>query len=136
MTSNIGSDIILQAKEINNTVKNEIQKRLLAHFRPEFLNRIDDIVFFNMLTKNLMFDIARAHIKSFEQRMEQKGIHITISDKAIHFIAEQGFEQEFGARPLKRAIQQYLIVPASQHLLRNPETKSMTIDYTDTITIQ
>lgn len=136
MTSNIGSDIILQAKVIDDKVKNEIEKLLHKTFRPEFLNRIDDIVYFNMLTQDTIKNIAKVHIKKFEKRLHERNVSVTISDKALDFISEQGFEAEFGARPLKRAIQQYLVVPTSQYLLKHPDTKHITIDYqNDQITI-
>lgn len=129
MTSNIGSDIILQAKKIDEQVKQEIEKLLHKAFRPEFLNRIDDIVFFNMLTEDIIKNIAKVHLKKFEQRMQARNITVLISNAAINFIAQEGFEPEFGARPLKRAIHQYIVVPASQYVLQHPETKELSIDY-------
>lgn len=131
MTSNIGSDLILQAKKIDDKVKNEIEARLHKAFRPEFLNRIDDIVFFNMLDESIIKDIARVHLKNFERRLTDRQIKVTISDAAVACIAEHGFVQEFGARPLKRAIHQHIVVPASQYLLQHPDAKELTIDCKD-----
>ncbi|MBM18277.1 MAG: hypothetical protein CL947_04390 [Epsilonproteobacteria bacterium] len=131
MTSNIGSQLILEAKQVTDTTKQEIEKLLHKAFRPEFLNRIDDIVFFNMLDKSIIKDIAQVHLQKFEQRMAEKNITVSISDAAISCIAEHGFVQEFGARPLKRAIHQYIVVPASQHLLQHPDTKKLHIDCKD-----
>jgi len=131
MTSNIGSEIILQAKKIDEKVKTEIEKILHKTFRPEFLNRIDDIVFFNMLDEKVIKNIAKSHIKNFEKRMHAKDIDVSISDKALDFIALQGFQQEFGARPLKRAIQQFIVIPTSQYLLQHPDVKTISIDYKD-----
>ncbi|MBP9764900.1 AAA family ATPase [Candidatus Babeliales bacterium] len=131
MTSNIGSDIILQAKKIDDQVKQEIQKLLHKTFRPEFLNRIDEIVYFNMLSEDIIRNIAKVHFRHFENRLKEKDIAVTISDKALDFVAQQGFEQEFGARPLKRAIHQYIVVPTSQYLLAHPDTKQITIDLKD-----
>ncbi len=128
MTSNIGSDLIVQAKKLDDTVKQEIDKRLHQAFRPEFLNRIDDIVYFNMLDTNIIKDIARIHLKNFEKRLTDKQIKVSISDAAVTCIAQQGFVQEFGARPLKRAIQHLIVVPVSQYLLQHPQTKEITID--------
>lgn len=136
MTSNIGSELILQAKKIDNTVKAEIQKQLHKMFRPEFLNRIDDIVFFNMLDESVIKNIAKVHIQTFEQRLAEKNITSTISDSVLTFIAHEGFQQEFGARPLKRAIQQYIVVPVSQYLLAHPDVKEIHVDYkNDTMVI-
>ncbi|MFA5998464.1 MAG: AAA family ATPase [Candidatus Babeliales bacterium] len=131
MTSNIGSEIILQAKKIDEKVKTEIEKILHKTFRPEFLNRIDDIVFFNMLDEKVIKNIAKSHIKNFEKRMHAKNIDVSISDKALDFIALQGFQQEFGARPLKRAIQQFIVIPTSQYLLQHPDVKTISVDYKD-----
>lgn len=131
MTSNIGSDLILQAKALDDSIKQEIEKLLHKSFRPEFLNRIDEIVFFHMLTQSIIENIAKVQIKRFEKRLSEKEIKLSISNAAITCIAEQGFVQEFGARPLKRAIQQHIIVPTSQHLLKYPQTKEIKIDCKD-----
>lgn len=131
MTSNIGSSIILESKIIDDKVKGEIEKLLHKAFKPEFLNRIDDIVFFNMLDESIIKNIARVHLQNFEKRMEHKQIKVTISDAAVACIAEHGFLQEYGARPLKRAIHQYIVIPVSQHLLEHPDTKELTIDCKD-----
>lgn len=135
MTSNIGSDLILQSKKIDAKVKSEIEKRLHTIFRPEFLNRIDEIVFFNMLDEKIIKEIAKSHLKHFEHRMASKDIKVTISDDVLNFIAQQGFVQDFGARPLKRAIQQHIVVPASQYLLQHPDIKVMHIDYKNNIIV-
>lgn len=131
MTSNIGAEIILQEKNINEKIKTEIEELLHKTFKPEFLNRIDDVVFFNMLSENVIKDIAKVHIKNFEDRMQTKDIKVSISDNVIDFLAKQGFKQEFGARPLKRAIHQYIVIPASQHLLQHPDTKNIAIELKD-----
>lgn len=129
MTSNIGSEIILQSKKIDDTVKTEIQKLLHKAFRPEFLNRIDEIVFFNMLSADIIRNIARVHFKNFEDRLKAKDISVTVSDAALDFVAQEGFEQEFGARPLKRAIHQFIVVPTSQFLLQHPDIKNIKIEF-------
>ncbi|MBI2344791.1 AAA family ATPase [Candidatus Dependentiae bacterium] len=128
MTSNIGSELILKTKEINEEIKFEIEKLLHKAFRPEFLNRIDEIIFFNMISESMIKNIAKIHIKDFEKRMTSKEIKIEVTDKALDLIAQEGYEPEFGARPLKRAIQQLLVVPVSRHILMHPNTKNITID--------
>ena len=125
MTSNIGSEIILQAKKIDAKVQQEIENLLHKHFRPEFLNRIDDIVYFNMLTPEIIKGIARNQIQELEGRLHEHGVALSISEDAIAWVADQGYIPEYGARPLKRAIKQYLVVPISQHLLKNPGTKKV-----------
>lgn len=128
MTSNIGSDLILKSKKITDEIKYEIEKQLHKTFRPEFLNRIDEIVFFNMISEDMIKNIAQIHLKDFERRMIAKNIQVTITDKAVDAIAKEGYEPEFGARPLKRAIQQLVVVPVSRHILAHPISKNITID--------
>ncbi len=133
MTSNIGSDIILEAQELNDTVKNQIEKLLHKYFRPEFLNRIDAIVYFKMLTHADVVRIARLQVDQLRERLAQRNIELTISDDALDKVASLGYEKEFGARPLKRAIQQYVAAPISQYLLKHPEAKSVTTTVKDDV---
>ncbi len=126
MTSNIGSHLILAAKEMDEKVKEEINKELYRVFKPEFLNRIDAIVFFNSLNEKQVLAIARIHIQKLIKRLEEKHTTLTIDPSVETFIAEKGYVKEFGARPLKRAIQEYVTVPLSQFLLKHPEAKSIT----------
>lgn len=127
MTSNIGSSIILEAKKITKKVKDDVEKILYQTFRPEFLNRIDATCFFAKLTENDVQKIAKIHIKDVEHRLRDQHISISISDDVVKKIAEIGYSPDFGARPLKRAIQKYISVPISQHLLKHPESKNITV---------
>ena len=127
MTSNIGSHLILAAKTIDEKVKEEINKELYRVFKPEFLNRIDAIVFFNSLDEKQIVSIARIHIEKLVQRLKDRHIALTIDPSVEKFIAEKGYVKEFGARPLKRAIQDYITVPLSQFLLKNPEAKAIAV---------
>lgn len=128
MTSNLGSHIILEAKKVDEKVKQHIEKILHQTFRPEFLNRIDDIIYFKMLDESTIKEITKMHLEQFQQNLVHQGLHVHITDKAIDFIADKGFEPEFGARPMKRAIKQYLLVPISQHILKYPDVKQMNAD--------
>lgn len=117
MTSNIGSR---QLKDFGGGVgfntadvskeqaHGVISKALNKAFSPEFLNRIDDIVMFDSLDKSAIFDIIGIELKDFFGRVEKLGFHLELSEKARNFIAEKGYDKNFGARPLKRAIQKYL----------------------------
>ncbi len=125
MSSNIGSDIILAAKEIAESVKKEVEKILHKSFRPEFLNRIDAIVFFKRLNEQDIEKIARIHIKDLEKRLAEQHITVTIDDAVIKEVAEQGYVEEFGARPLKRTVHNLITVPISQHLLQHPAVKTL-----------
>ena len=88
--------------------RNVIQKALNRAFSPEFLNRVDDIVMFDQLDKEAIYKIIDIELQSFFKRIEQQGIGMEITDEAKLYIAEQGYDVQFGARPLKRAIQRYI----------------------------
>ncbi len=132
MTSNIGSQIILDAKTINEKVRNEIDNILHKTFRPEFLNRIDSIVFFHRLSEKDIEKIAKLHVDQLEKRLsQQNGIDLKVSPSVYKEIANIGYSSEFGARPLKRAIQEHIIVPLSQFILKNPLAKKINIEWKD-----
>lgn len=131
MTSNIGSQKILEAQELTEDVKHDIEKELHKAFRPEFLNRIDAIVFFKMLSKETMVDIARIQLKQVIHRLAEQNISLTVSEPAIKKLADEGYEPIFGARPLKRTIQKNVIVPLSQFLLQHPGTKELSVSVKD-----
>jgi ATP-dependent Clp protease ATP-binding subunit ClpB len=118
MTSNLGSQEIQNragapAEEIKDAVMAEVKN----HFRPEFINRIDEIVVFNSLDKEAIREIARIQIRRLARRMESQDIGLEVSDDALDEIAKVGFDPLFGARPLKRAIQEYLENPIAMKLL-------------------
>lgn len=109
MTSNLGSQILLEgidAKgEIRKEAKEEVENALKLHFRPEFLNRIDEIVFYKPLTKDEMGDIVDLLIKDLQKRLEDKQIYISLTQEAKEYIIEGGYDPIYGARPLKRFLQ-------------------------------
>ena len=113
MTSNIGSDILLSAPEITPTVK-DVEKLLHQFFRPEFLNRIDAVVFSKRLEQPNIERIAQIQLGDLAHRMKERHISLTIDKSAVKHLAELGYSPEFGARPLKRVIQQSVVVPLSQ----------------------
>lgn len=129
MTSNIGSPLILEAKELTDAVRAKIDELLYKAFKPEFLNRIDEVIYFKTLSEKDVEAIARIQIKSLQERLHEKGINLVVKDAVVAEIAERGYVKEFGARPLKRAIQSDIIVPLSQFMLRNPEATTITIDF-------
>ena len=88
-----------------------------AHFRPEFINRLDDIVVFHPLDKGQIKQIARIQLRGLEKRLGERGIGIDLSDKALELLGNVGFDPVYGARPLKRAIQQQLENPLAQKIL-------------------
>ncbi|MCF7800092.1 AAA family ATPase [Candidatus Babeliales bacterium] len=129
MTSNIGSDIILQAGKIDEKIKIEIEKLLHKNFRPEFLNRIDETVYFQSLSEKDISQIVNIQIDNLRNRLKEKNIELEVSKNAISKLAELGYVKEFGARPLKRAIQSYLTSPLATQILQNPDKKKFEVDY-------
>jgi ATP-dependent Clp protease ATP-binding subunit ClpA len=81
-----------------------------------------------MLDKKTIADITKIHLAGFQHKVQGLGITLNIPDSVIDFIADKGFVEEFGARPMKRAIKQYLIVPISQYILQHPEVKTISTD--------
>lgn len=102
LTSNIASNAImnLKGKEQEEAIKAELKN----FFKPEFLNRLDDIITFNPLGENEAYEIVKLLFKDLQKSLENKGLKATLSDEAAKFIAKEGFDEDFGARPLKRAI--------------------------------
>lgn len=118
MTSNIGShQIQSMAHEPYDAIKAVVWEELKLSFRPEFLNRIDEVVVFHGLDNKHIANIARIQLARLEQRLNAQEIQLEISEAALEKIAESGFDPVFGARPLKRAIQQLIENPLSKQIL-------------------
>ena len=117
MTSNIGSQIPIDDNFDYATKKNLALEELKNHFRLEFLNRIDDIILFNKLTKENINHILKNQIDIIQDRIGSKGIQISFSDEALEFLSEKGFDPIFGARPLKRLLQDEILNPLSEIIL-------------------
>ena len=138
MTSNIGAR---QLKDFGTGVgfttqarkeseeemsKGVIQNALKKTFSPEFLNRIDDVVIFNTLEKEDIFKIIDITLKSLYERLDTMGYTLKLTNKAKDFVAEKGFDPQFGARPLHRAIQKYIEDPLAEFILgENPAEGSV-----------
>ncbi|MGI8385464.1 ATP-dependent chaperone ClpB [Robertmurraya sp. P23] len=105
MTSNIGSHILLESQSNKDEGKERVLELLKTHFRPEFLNRIDEIITFNPLDLSAIKEIVSKLINELSQRVKEQNIHVEISDTAREYIATHGFDPVYGARPLKRYIQ-------------------------------
>lgn len=119
MTSNLGSELILEAasNDESDAVKEQIDALLKKHFKPEFLNRIDEIVMFNRLGKEHIKDIVHIQIDRVAKRLEDRRITLKADDSLLDFIADVGYDPAFGARPVKRAIQNYIENPLAKKLL-------------------
>jgi ATP-dependent Clp protease ATP-binding subunit ClpB len=118
MTSNLGSHKI-QSMETDEpaVVKMAVMGEVRAHFRPEFINRIDEIVVFHALDEKQIGQIAKIQLRILEQRLAKMEIRLDVTDEALQKIAEAGFDPVYGARPLKRAIQQQIENPLSKAIL-------------------
>lgn len=121
MTSNVGSDILLREDLSNDKARQKelIMERLLQHLRPELINRIDEIVIFNAIDKAGIIGIADLMLKSLVDRMKHEGFDLVFDDAVKEFVVNAGYSREFGARPLKRAIQRLMENPLAMALVQN-----------------
>ena len=123
MTSNAGfSDKLLEDGKVD---QDKLISALENYFRPEFLNRLDAIVPFNSLTEQDMGKIINIYLKKMSHVLAKKGVTVEVSDKAKAFLAEKGYDKKFGARPLRRVVEQNLETPAAKLILREPDTKKI-----------
>ena len=99
-------------------MKSNVMEEVRRIFKPEFLNRVDDIVMFNSLEKDDLFKIIDIELRGFIKRVSDLGYELTITDEAKNFIVEKGYDRQYGARPLKRAIQQYIEDDLAEMMLR------------------
>jgi len=129
MTSNVGADILRkqgsigfksEKKEVTyKNMKEKLLDQVKKTFKPEFLNRIDDLIVFHSLTKEDLYSIVEIELKEVEARLKEQEIEITLDKEAKDILIEQGFDQVFGARPLKRTIQRLLEDPLAEEIIAN-----------------
>jgi ATP-dependent Clp protease ATP-binding subunit ClpB len=118
MTSNVGSQHLLRMTQQNRTeMENLAMSELQRTFRPEFLNRIDEIIFFDPLGQDQLAQIVRIQVRRFDKLLAERQITLHLSDQAVAKVAEAGYDPVYGARPLKRALQRLVIDPLATHLL-------------------
>ncbi len=128
MTSNLGSHLIQEKS--GQDISEDLNKIVLEHFRPEFVNRIDEIVVFNNLEKSQIKGIADIQIKTLTNRLKSVNLGLSVSDEVFDMIVDRGYDPVFGARPLKRSIQQLLENPLSQKILHGDFEPGSVIDTT------
>ncbi len=134
MTSNLGSQEIMNRQgEDPDVVKEAVMDEVKKHFRPEFINRIDEIVVFNALDQKAIREIARIQIRKLAKRMEQQNIGLDVTEAALDEIGKVGFDPLFGARPLRRAVQDYLEIQIAVDILKGKYAPGDTVfvDYDD-----
>ena len=137
LTSNIGSPYLLEGIREDGSISEEAEKavneELRAHFRPEFLNRLDEIILFKPLTRENIGSIVDLQIADLNRRIAAQNLSIRLTDEAKKFIADQGYDPVYGARPLKRYIQRNVETLAAKHILGGSvhEGDVITIDAAD-----
>jgi len=132
MTSNLGSHQIQEmsgddSPQAYMQMKAAVMGVVQAHFRPEFINRLDDIVVFHPLDKQQIRQIARIQLNGLEKRLAERGLKLVLSDDALNLLGNVGFDPVYGARPLKRAIQQQLENPLASKILAGEFTSGDTV---------
>jgi ATP-dependent Clp protease ATP-binding subunit ClpB len=124
MTSNLGSPIIQEyfldsknTKTARADMEEKVMTELKRHFRPEFLNRVDDVIIFQSLDESELSRIVDIQLGQLEKRLTQQNLTLDLDDAAKKLLASEGYDPQFGARPLKRAIQEHLLDPLATKLL-------------------
>lgn len=127
MTSNVGTHLFRKTGSLGFTVsdseienlRDKIMSTLKEFFKPEFLNRIDEIIIFKPLSKDVLRKIVEIQLKKVKDKLEEKNIHIEFSESTKELLIEKGFDETFGARPLQRAIQKYILNPLAEKIIAN-----------------
>lgn len=130
MTSNLGADLIKKSTEIGfgasestldyDRIKEKIESEVKKRFKPEFLNRLNDVVIFHPLNREHLLHVISLELKKLQKRLNKREMHITLDEAAKNFLVEKGFQPEMGARPLRRVVEQYLEDPLAEKMLMNP----------------
>jgi ATP-dependent Clp protease ATP-binding subunit ClpB len=134
MTSNLGSQYIAEhTGDLSAGVRRQVTEALRQHFRPEFLNRVDEIIFFHALGMEHMKAIVDIQIRGLLKRLEERKVHVELSDAAKDFIVSEGYDPMYGARPLKRTIQRRVLDPLALRVLEGEfhEGDQLVVDVSD-----
>jgi len=123
MTSNLGSQFIsehasLETGVLDEGTRRQVMETLRSHFRPEFLNRVDEIIFFHALGKAHIKQIIDIQVTGLLKRLEERKIHVQLTEAAKDDLVQEGYDPSYGARPLKRAIQRRVLDPLALHVLQ------------------
>ncbi len=130
MTSNLGADLIKKSTEIGfgvvegamdyARIKEKIEQSVKKHFKPEFLNRLNDMIIFHPLNKEHLMEVINLALKTLYDRLKKRDVYLELDQAAKEFLVEKGFQPEMGARPLRRTIEQYLEDPLAEKVLSHP----------------
>ena len=130
MTSNLGSQYILDVAGDDSKyeeMRSRVMEVMQANFRPEFLNRVDETIIFHGLQKTQLREIVKIQVQRLESRLAEQKLSLKLSETALDFLAEIGYDPVYGARPLKRAIQRYLETAIAKSILRGEYKQCETI---------
>ena len=131
MTSNIGSEYILNGED------NKVEKELHKYFKPEFINRIDEIIVFKKLTKNVLYEILDKIVKEIEVRLSDINVKIELDNTAKDYFVNNGYDEFYGARPLKRLVNKELETPLAKLLINGDihENDTLIVSYDNKLLI-
>jgi ATP-dependent Clp protease ATP-binding subunit ClpB len=127
MTSNVGSQFIV-AEADEERMREQVEETLALQFKPEFLNRIDDVVIFKRLTKDEIKEIVELQVEQLVGRVRERGIEVELTDRARELLANLGYDPTYGARPLKRVIQKRLVDRLALAILEGEFTDGDTVE--------
>src|SRR5262249_20497733 len=127
MTSNIGSQFIMEEEQSREARERLVMDALRAHFRPEFLNRVDEIIIFDRLSQDDLKKIVEIQLKRLSKRLEQQKITLNLSDSAKQLLVREGYDPVYGARPLRRTIQREILDPLSIDILEGKVREGQTV---------
>ena len=131
MTSNIGSSDLIENMREDGTISEEVEESVTGllknYFRPEFLNRIDDIILFSPLTKGQIIEIISLSLKGLERRLLDRDMHLELTDDAKEFIAKEAYDAHYGARPVKRYLQKNVETEIASMIIRGDIVDGQTV---------
>ncbi len=128
MTSNMGSDLIFEAENPED-VEDSIMEIMKRYLRPEFINRLDEIIMFHKLDSSQISKIVKLQLDNLVKRLQDNEIHLTYTENVLNKIAETGYDPQYGARPVKRAIQKYIENELSRFIIGNMDVKAVNVDF-------
>ena len=130
MTSNLGAEYLVNQPEgqDSDAVRDEVMSAVRGHFRPEFLNRLDEIVLFHRLQRSQMGDIVKIQLERLRKLLVDRKITLNLDDSALAWLAQKGYDPAYGARPLKRVIQKDVQDPLAEKLLAGDVLDGQTVD--------
>lgn len=131
LTSNIGSDVLGSSEYTSEEKERLVEQRLKKHFKPEFLNRIDEVILFHSITDSVIHKIAEIQLEGLRQKAKENGLNVNFTNELKDYVSKAGFDAEYGARPLKRLIQREVGNALSRYILdgKFANGQNITVDH-------